>query len=110
LKKLLKPALKKRSKSLTERVTETFSVGCHSELSSSKSLFMSFADHGQKPFHEAFIHGELTGPISIRLLALEAGAGGDGKDNALIRCSLREYDVNSAPAYSALSYTWEADP
>ncbi|KAH8627395.1 hypothetical protein IG631_17163 [Alternaria alternata] len=46
----------------------------------------------------------LPGPTWIRLLKIEAASS-----STIIRCSLRQIDLDSKPNYTALSYTWNQD-
>lgn len=46
----------------------------------------------------------LPGPTWIRLLKIEAASS-----STIIRCSLRQIDLDSKPIYTALSYTWNQD-
>lgn len=50
-------------------------------------------------------YNALPGQNWIRLLRLEAGAPG-----TIVKCTLREVNLDEEPVYTALSYTWKQDP
>ncbi|KIJ63509.1 hypothetical protein HYDPIDRAFT_112934 [Hydnomerulius pinastri MD-312] len=52
----------------------------------------------------SYVYEPLTGPRSIRLFDLRPGTPDDP-----LECSLAEYDLDSAPEYTAISYAW-GDP
>ncbi|KAH7407403.1 heterokaryon incompatibility protein-domain-containing protein [Cadophora sp. MPI-SDFR-AT-0126] len=65
-----------------------------------ESLLLGFAFHNSRGFE----YSPLPKPSSIRLLYMEKGS-----DTDIVRCSLKVVDLDSAPVYRALSYTWSLD-
>lgn len=87
--------LKYWSKYGTESVKRRWQQG--SVLRKSKELFLIGATETT--------YEPLRGPSYIRLLKLEPASPG-----SILRCSLRQVNLNDKPTYTALSYTWKQDP
>jgi hypothetical protein len=73
---------------------------------SSQSAEVYVTNCPQKRTHEEYRYNNLGGLNSFRLLAVQSK--GEGID-PLIRVSLVEFDIDNAPPYNALSYTWKID-
>jgi hypothetical protein len=73
---------------------------------SSQSAEVYVTNCPQKRTHEEYRYNNLSGLNSFRLLAVHSK--GEGID-PLIRVALVEFDIDNAPPYYALSYTWKID-
>ncbi|KAF1998437.1 hypothetical protein P154DRAFT_439291, partial [Amniculicola lignicola CBS 123094] len=56
-------------------------------------------------FEEGFAYTPFSGPRCIRLLKIH-----EGDDTDVVSCDVFEVDLDQAPSFEALSYTWDLDP
>lgn len=53
----------------------------------------------------AYLYKRLPGPRSIRLVRV-IGFGQDGLNKLIVKCTIETHELDSIPAFQALSYTW----